>query len=57
MENLAHRRAPREIRTSLAVPLLREGVAIGAILISAEGGPAIHRKTNQICSRPSPTKP
>ena len=35
------------LRTILATPLLREGVAIGAIPYSSDGGPSVHREANR----------
>ena len=40
----------------LAVPLLREGVSIGAIMIRRYRGPPVFRQADQTAQKPSPTK-
>ena len=55
-ESMARQQPPSGVRTILATPLLREGLAIGVIHIRRrEVGHSPINKSN--CSKPSPTKP
>ena len=43
-------------RSSVAVPMLRDGHPIGAIMVGRRGPPVLRRPTSR-CSKPSPTRP
>ncbi len=45
------------VRTTLAVPLLRQGAAIGAICLAAQEVRPFTERADRRSSRPSPTRP
>ena len=50
-------RDARRRRTMLAVPMLKEGELVGAIIDLSPGGPALHRKADRAGRPISPTRP